>query len=475
MKKFLLLLTLLVIPASFSFAQEQVREAYFHELRGMEDSAGVSHLFYRLYVAKVNQFHCDGEVQTFYSTTNHIYHLTSTPSDSLKFFSYSGESCTGNDSRFIVDYSFYENDSKKWVLTISFGDAVGVNDFLGHSIGFHIPIVVKQRQQNSNQEYFPQHFYLSPNGDSLYLDSYGTTIPFSGKGEEWPVFDTYDEFLDYADSTSFDWEILGIHPDIDSLYFARSPSHLYRSENYTEDFNLADSSGTHTKLAFDADSSAIYSLITQKQENEYIRNLLISDNFGIYGSWSQLTLPTTDSRFEFIQTDSRQAGHVFVADSNTVYSSFNFGDTFLESFTSDVDLITGLYKKSDSEILYVLTKEKLLEVNTETQETTTLKQIPVSSEPEPKEIPKQITLEQNYPNPFNPSTVIRYQLAVNSLVRLEVFDVTGRKVATLVNGEAKPAGSHQVKLDASRLSSGIYFYRLESSGQTFTQKMMLVK
>ncbi|MEQ8523411.1 T9SS type A sorting domain-containing protein [Gracilimonas sp.] len=99
----------------------------------------------------------------------------------------------------------------------------------------------------------------------------------------------------------------------------------------------------------------------------------------------------------------------------------------------------------------------------------------VSNEPSPTEIPKQVTLSQNYPNPFNPSTVISYQLAENSLVQLEVFDVTGRKVAVLVEGERKAAGTHEVSFEAENLASGVYFYRLETAGQTLTQKMLLVK
>ncbi|MEX2364053.1 MAG: T9SS type A sorting domain-containing protein [Balneolaceae bacterium] len=475
MKRTLLLIFLFTLTTSFSFAQEQIKEAYFHELKGMEDSSGVTHLFYRVYINKVNTFECDGRAQTFYSSTNHIYHHIPSRSDSLKFMSYSGESCTGDDTRIIMDYDFHDQNPETWLAILSYGYTFEVRNHIDDYIEFHLPIVVKQNQQNLKNDYWPSEIYLSPNGDSLYVDADSQTIPFSGNGEDWPVFDTYDDFLNYADSLSFEYEVLGIHPVYDSLYFAKEASgNLYRSDNYSRSFNLSDSTGSHTKLAFDADSSVIYSLITKKQESAYIRNLLISDDFGKYGSWSHLTLPATESRFEFIQTDSKQAGHVFVADSNTVYSSDIFGDTFSESFTSD-DQITGLYKKPDSEILYVLTREELLEVNTETQETTTLKQIPVSNEPEPSEAPKQITLEQNYPNPFNPTTVISYQLAVNSLVNLEVFDVMGRKVAVLVDGEMIPAGRHQVTFDASGLSSGIYFYRLQSAGQTFTHKMMLVK
>ncbi|MEX2603292.1 MAG: T9SS type A sorting domain-containing protein, partial [Gracilimonas sp.] len=76
---------------------------------------------------------------------------------------------------------------------------------------------------------------------------------------------------------------------------------------------------------------------------------------------------------------------------------------------------------------------------------------------------------------FNPSTVISYQLNSNQLVQLEVFDVTGRKVAVLVDGERKPAGNYRVSFDGSGLSSGVYFYRLETDGQTKTQKMLLIK
>jgi photosystem II stability/assembly factor-like uncharacterized protein len=88
--------------------------------------------------------------------------------------------------------------------------------------------------------------------------------------------------------------------------------------------------------------------------------------------------------------------------------------------------------------------------------------------------PTSFALEQNYPNPFNPSTVIGYQLAVSSQTTLKVYDVLGREVATLVN-ERQAAGNHDVKFDASKLTSGIYFYRLTVGGYTQTKKMLLVK
>jgi len=94
---------------------------------------------------------------------------------------------------------------------------------------------------------------------------------------------------------------------------------------------------------------------------------------------------------------------------------------------------------------------------------------------EPENLPKDYVLEQNYPNPFNPSTVIRYQLPEAGKVRLEVFDVLGRQVATLADSENKPAGIHSVIFDAAGLSSGIYLYRLTAGNTTKTRTLTLIK
>lgn len=93
-------------------------------------------------------------------------------------------------------------------------------------------------------------------------------------------------------------------------------------------------------------------------------------------------------------------------------------------------------------------------------------------------VPNYYNLEQNYPNPFNPSTTIRFAVSEKSNVKISVFDVSGRLVNTVFSRELTP-GTYKVDFDGSKLSSGIYFYRLEASGQkgtTFlTKKMVLVK
>ena len=89
-------------------------------------------------------------------------------------------------------------------------------------------------------------------------------------------------------------------------------------------------------------------------------------------------------------------------------------------------------------------------------------------------VPTSYSLDQNYPNPFNPSTTITYSLPRAGRVQLAIFDALGQHVATLVDGERRP-GIYAVTMEASDLSSGVYFYRLKSSSGTMTRRMTLLK
>ncbi|MDZ7806258.1 MAG: T9SS type A sorting domain-containing protein, partial [Gracilimonas sp.] len=91
------------------------------------------------------------------------------------------------------------------------------------------------------------------------------------------------------------------------------------------------------------------------------------------------------------------------------------------------------------------------------------------------DIPATVELQQNYPNPFNPTTTIKYGVPAGGVVSLEVFNMLGQKVATLINGENQQAGRHSVQFDASSLSSGIYIYRLKAANTVVTKKLTLIK
>lgn len=100
----------------------------------------------------------------------------------------------------------------------------------------------------------------------------------------------------------------------------------------------------------------------------------------------------------------------------------------------------------------------------------------ISTKSEENPRPQSYSLSQNYPNPFNPETAIEYELPKASFVRMELFDMIGRNVATLVN-EIQRAGRYRVSVVATRyaLASGVYFYRLSADAFISTKKMMLLK
>lgn len=91
-------------------------------------------------------------------------------------------------------------------------------------------------------------------------------------------------------------------------------------------------------------------------------------------------------------------------------------------------------------------------------------------------VPSEFSLSQNYPNPFNPVTKITYGLPKNSSVNIRLFDITGKEIAILIN-EYRQAGIYEIELNSDNylLSSGVYFYRMESGNFSFVKKMILIK
>jgi hypothetical protein len=98
--------------------------------------------------------------------------------------------------------------------------------------------------------------------------------------------------------------------------------------------------------------------------------------------------------------------------------------------------------------------------------------IPVTNEQPVRSF--ELTLQQNFPNPFNPTTTIRFSLPRREAVRLDVFDASGRLVASPL-AEIRPAGQHEITFDASALSSGVYLYRLSSTSGIIVKRMTLLK
>jgi photosystem II stability/assembly factor-like uncharacterized protein len=90
------------------------------------------------------------------------------------------------------------------------------------------------------------------------------------------------------------------------------------------------------------------------------------------------------------------------------------------------------------------------------------------------EIPKEYSIKQNYPNPFNPSTNIEFSVPKSSVIKIVVYDISGRALETLVN-ESLSAGSYKINWNASGYASGIYFYKISADNFSQSHKMILVK
>jgi hypothetical protein len=100
---------------------------------------------------------------------------------------------------------------------------------------------------------------------------------------------------------------------------------------------------------------------------------------------------------------------------------------------------------------------------------------PISTHVQEKEdFPLVYQLQQNYPNPFNPSTTIRYSIGDPEFVTLTVYDITGRRVATLVREEKSP-GVYEARFDARNLASGVFYYTIKAGLYSETMKMVLLK
>ena len=99
----------------------------------------------------------------------------------------------------------------------------------------------------------------------------------------------------------------------------------------------------------------------------------------------------------------------------------------------------------------------------------------IVSQERDEELPGQITLNQNYPNPFNPVTSIPFELKTATTISLDIYDVLGRKVQTLIHNTVYPAGAHQVQFSGGKLSSGLYYYRLRTDETEIIKAMTLIK
>ena len=426
MKKLLLLLFFSAITLS-AIAQER----YFYDLNGMEDDSENTHLFYRIYDEKssscaVYDPETDeyNQIDTIHRDRN-IYHFdTWSESDSLQIRNFNGQDnfceLIGVNTKDIEFFEAHPDSFITYSVYAGFEAYAVITDFkeIDLYLGLIPPI------PNVAHDPDTDHFIFGFEAFINFLTS--LTVPRDSD----LLQENYLDLNEIPDSLVQPFFVYDID-QYSSDYIAQNEDSLFiHSETgstlLSTDF-MTDNERSWDFSTFE-DTTLIYT--SNRVDYRHFRTLLKMDR----DSGTAADTIRSGKYFEYA-IDQLNPQRVFVSDSLELQASLDYGSSFELLKTLDIE-ITGLYKKPDSNILYVLTKEELLEVNTETGESTPLKQLSVSNEPESHhaDLPRSVELHQNYPNPFNPVTVIGYQLPVSSDVTLEVFDVTGRRVAVLVDG-----------------------------------------
>lgn len=156
------------------------------------------------------------------------------------------------------------------------------------------------------------------------------------------------------------------------------------------------------------------------------------------------------------------------------YTLVPYGDFATDVDPASVSYLGNASSGSWTELWSVeLTNGSTLDQTVTPVRATFLISTPVANE-DTFELPGQLVLEPNAPNPVRARTTIGYELPTAGAVTMQLYDMLGRRIATLVDTEL-PAGAHTVEFDASGLSSGVYFYRLESNGHARSEKMLVVR
>ncbi len=242
-------------------------------------------------------------------------------------------------------------------------------------------------------------------------------------------------------------------------------------------------------ILFQVNMSDAYNVYTdEKIDPSVIEWVGLKGQNSVLGSWggdwlSSDTLATdsTDITMHVLNDDGKNgdkaAGDNIYSKSITFPVGNDGGPGLYKygAFYAGADTINGGQKPLDNEMHGTdhWTNVKVADITEVMDNFGSLEPVTAISD-DPRFIPEKIHLAQNYPNPFNPVTTINYYLPGHDRVELAVFNILGQKVSTLVNGMQR-AGEHTVQLNATDMASGVYFYRLSTSTQTITMKMLLVK
>jgi len=244
-------------------------------------------------------------------------------------------------------------------------------------------------------------------------------------------------------------------------------------------FSLGDITVDKNKISFvKANDTTNNNFITEPFTLNNNSDFSFSTMEGLVDSVAALTVLSNDSYIDYkAELIEDETNAVIGTLSDIKINSSNLINDNTSSFTVNTDGLGGKTVRIRLSVKTNLFQSKFYTIerysadgNVVGKSSGEIKEISIQG----NEIVKSYGLDQNYPNPFNPTTIITYQIPKDGFVTVKVFDALGREVKTLVNG-FKSQGKYSISLDASNLSSGVYFYQLKSGDYSAIKKMVLLK
>lgn len=316
------------------------------------------------------------------------------------------------------------------------------------------------RRSDSSGSVFARSPFFGPQPLGEYTISFdlATEVPADGSGN--PLFDAY------AYDASTNTITAGIIVSDEGNIFARSINESGEEEfSFTGETLPDDDNYRSFRFAFNPNNRTIDYYLDDDQiasnpypagrKPDFIYFGQRNEISGAYMDIDNIMVERVHSPFNWLTTESF-GGVIEAGSSETVNLTLSAEDVS----TGDYETVL-LVRSNDPD-------NPVLEIPISAQI-----QMATSAESS-TDLPERVELQQNYPNPFNPSTTIQFNLNQTADVTLEVFNITGQRVSTLINGTLN-AGSHTQTFNASGLSSGLYIYRLKTPSSTLTRQMILVK
>jgi len=297
-------------------------------------------------------------------------------------------------------------------------------------------------------------------GNHFAVGDNGTILKSSNLGQNWSAI---------SSTTTRTLNVVSSHSNsIEFVVAAGEKGTILRSTNFG--LNWTNVSLTDTSVNFYGINPAAIGIsdITPFYLCGSQGRIYKSTNFG--ATWVLKNSGTTNTlRSIYFSTDDSGA---VTGDNGTVRMTTNGGDTwFIDPyFNSATGSITSIFQMPrSSKTFTAISNNNTLLVASEDSVTVIIGIQNINTE-----IPKTFSLSQNYPNPFNPNTSFDLQLSKSGFVKLEIYDITGKAVETLISQDLK-AGTYKIDWNGSKYSSGVYFYKVITNEIVETKKMVLVK